>query len=174
MLPLCAATLMLVVVSCGDNDKGASDACGSKATYSVADVASAFEAVTGRQLQIGRSLDLRRMGGGVTVGLTPGDDERAKYGEFRFVVQTTCPRNPVFDAISRPGDPELPGHVYLVRRVQEGRPGRTGPPWAAWKYIGNVKLVWFTDARKLDERWAVLDQVLERLKTGAQSERTSE
>lgn len=132
--------------------------------YSVADVESAFEVVTGSRLQVDRPLDLRRMKGGVTVLLAPNDEDLAKYGEFRFVVQTERPREPLFDAMTPPHKPLSPGGVYWGRVPRDGNEGPDEPEWGLSKYLGNVKVVWFTNARELDERWRVLDEVLERLK----------
>jgi hypothetical protein len=54
--------------------------------------------------------------------------------------------------------------VYWGRVPRDGNEGPDEPEWGLSKYLGNVKVVWFTNARELDERWRVLDEVLERLK----------
>jgi hypothetical protein len=139
--------------------------------YTEADVASAYEAVTGSRLIVGRPLDLRRMRGGVTNRLTPTDEDRAKYGEFRFVVQTKRPRDPVHDVIRPRGESPSPGGVYWGEVPRDGNEGPDEPRWGLVKYLGNVKVVWFTDERELDERWQVLDNVLEELKRAAPLQR---
>jgi hypothetical protein len=151
-----------VLVACsGENARGKGGAV-DNTDYSVANVASAFEVVTGSALEVGRPLDLRRMKGGVTVTLTPRGADLAEYGEFRFVVQTERPREPLLDAMTPPHKPLSPGGVYWSWQPPDG--GSDEPQWGVSKYLRNVKLVWFTDARALDERWQVLDEVLERLK----------
>jgi hypothetical protein len=55
---------------------------------------------------------------------------------------------------------------------REGRERPDAPRWGLVKYLGNVKVVWFTDERELDERWQVLDNVLEELKRGRSAMRT--
>lgn len=143
-----------------------------RGSYTEAEVASAYEAVTGSRLIVGRPLDLQRMRGGVTNRLTPNDEDRAKYGEFRFVVQTKRPRDPLHDVIRPRGESPSPGGVYWGEVPREGRERPDAPRWGLVKYLGNVKVVWFTDERELDERWQVLDNVLEELKRGRSAMRT--
>jgi len=156
-------TRLAALAALDELDRAKGGAVGRK-DYSVADVASAFEAVTGGRLQVDRPLDLRRMKGGVTVLLTPSDEDLAKYGEFRFVVQTERPREPLFDAMTPPHKPLSPGGVYWGRVPREGNEGPDEPEWGLSKYLGNVKVVWFTNTRELDGRWRVLDAVLDRLR----------
>ena len=102
----------------------------------------------------------------MTNRLTPNDEDRAKYGEFRFVVQTTRPRDPVHDVIRPRKERPSTGGVYWGKVPRDGNEAPDEPRWGLVKYLGNVKVVWFTDERALDERWQVLDRVLEELKRG--------
>ena len=102
------------------------------------------------------------MKGGVSVGLTPDDDDRVKYGEFRFVVQTERPRDRMFNVATPPDERPTSSGVYWELEAQDGP---DEPQWIASKYYGNVMLVWFTAVRELDERWQVLDEVLKLLKS---------
>jgi hypothetical protein len=136
-------TRFAALAALGEVDRAKGGAVGRK-NYSVADVESAFEAVTGSALEVDRPLDLRRMKGGVTVTLNPRAADLAKYGEFRFVIQTERPREPLFDAMTPPHKPLSTGGVYWSWQPPDG--GSDEPQWAVSKYLRNVKLVWFTDA----------------------------
>jgi hypothetical protein len=61
--------------------------------------------------------------------------------------------------------------VYWGEVPRDGNEGPDEPRWGLVKYLGNVKVVWFTDERELDERWQVLDNVLEELKRAAPLQR---
>jgi hypothetical protein len=156
-------TRLAALAALDELDRAKGGAVSSK-DYSVADVESAFAAVTGSRLKVSRPLDLRRMTGGVTVVLTPLEEDRAKYGEFRFVVQTERAKEPLLDAIRPRHERPSRGGVYWGRVPRDGNEGPDEPQWGLSKYLRNVKVVWFTNARELDERWRVLDKVLEQLK----------